>query len=37
MFHLTFAIFTLAGIYLWTKQHKGWAVVCFVLALLILL
>jgi hypothetical protein len=30
---VTFIVFTLAGILLWIKDHKGWAVLCFLIAL----
>lgn len=32
-----FAIFTLAGILLCISRHRGWGIVCFVIALIALL
>jgi hypothetical protein len=37
MLILAFTIFTLAGILLWIKDHRGWASLCFFIAVVILL
>ncbi len=34
---LAFTVFTLAGIFLWIKEHRGWGTLCFIIAALILL
>ena len=34
---LAFTVFAIAGILLWINEHKGWAVLCFFIALVILL
>jgi hypothetical protein len=37
MMILAFTAFTIAGILLWINEHKGWAVVCFLIALVFVL
>jgi len=37
MMFLGFAIFTIAGIVLWITEHRGWAVLCFIIALVTVL
>jgi hypothetical protein len=37
MMILAFTVFTIAGILLWINEHKGWSVLCFLIALVILL
>jgi hypothetical protein len=33
---LAFTVFTIAGILLWIGDHRGWAILCFLIALVIL-
>ena len=32
-----FIVFTIAGIVLWINEHRGWAVLCFIIALVAIL
>jgi hypothetical protein len=34
---LAFTVFTIAGILLWINEHRGWAILCFLIALVALL
>jgi uncharacterized membrane protein YdjX (TVP38/TMEM64 family) len=34
---LAFIVFKLAGILLWINEHRGWAILCFVIAVVALL
>ena len=34
---LAFTVFTIAGILLWISEHRGWAIFCFIIALVIVL